>query len=328
MGEIENSSIEKSMKKCQKRKYKESRDPPVVMKSFVDNKYYEIVNGEVNSQVSYEKDKGTRDEVLQGIAFRTKGLKRKCDFIVTNKGNIKSLKKHTQGKIKSNLDPVNLQRKNKNFEFYYKNNLQFECTLEKRKCSKEGCTKQNDYPIEYCPSHLKTEMHLTIKPTTLERHFEGGKQKISGHGLFAWSQDVVYSKRTENVVLFEKDDLICFYYGKKLTKEEAERHNDEDSNPHVQLPYSLYQTSKMDIIDASCIRGIGSFANHKCVSQANAKLSLRKHPQTETMMSCLVAQKIIRNGDEIFVDYGYDPFKRFKDYQYITTNVNYYEAVR
>jgi hypothetical protein len=320
MSEHENNSTAK-------RKYKESRDRPVIMRDLIQNKYYEIVNNKPITDVSYEKDKGSRDEVLQGIAFRTKGLKKRSDFIVTDKGDIKSLTKHTQGKIRSNLDPVNLQRKNKKFEFYYKHHLVFECTLEKRTCSKEGCNKETDYPIEYCASHLKPEMSLTVKPTTLKRHVDGGVQKISGHGLFAWSQDVVYNDRRENKIIFRDNDLICFYYGKKLTEEEVVKHNDEENNPHAQLPYSLSQRSKQDIVDASCIRGIGSFANHKCQSKANAKIGLRKHPVTQNMMSCLVAQKIIRNGDEIFVNYGYDPSERFQDYQYKTTNVNYNESI-
>ena len=327
MSENENNANTVTSDNHPKRKYKESRDPPVIMRDLIDNKYYEIVNNKPNTDVSYEKDKGTRSEVLQGIAYRTKGLKKKSDFIVTDKGIIKSLKKHTQGKIQSNLDPVNLQRKNKKFEFYYQNNLVFECTLEKKICSKKGCNKQNDYPIEYCATHLKTEMHLTIKPTTLEKYFEGGVQKIRGHGLFAWSQEVVYDKRRENTILFSAGDIICFYYGKKLTKEEVERHNDVKNYPHVQRPYSLFQTSKLDIVDASCMRGVGSFANHKSQSYANAVLSLRKHPQIGHMMSCLVAKKVIRNGDEIFVDYGYDPIKHFQNYHFQTTNVNYNESI-
>lgn len=306
-----------------KRKYKKSRNSPSVMWSKQDKKYYEILDDEVITDVPYEKDKGTREEVLQGIAFRTKGLLRKKDFMVTDKGSIKSLKKHKQGKISSNVHTINEQRKNKKFEFYYKNSLIFDCVLEKRTCSKEGCQMENDYPIEFCMNHLKTEMNLTIKPTTLERNVNGTIERILGHGLFAWSQEILYKNRRDNKIIFKEGDIICFYNGKKLNKKEAYEHNDETNYPHAQRPYSLFQNNKNDIVDASCLRGVGAFANHKCPSQANAKLGLRLHPQKKKTMSCLIAQKIIRNGDEIFVYYGYDPIKWFKDYQYTTTNVKY-----
>ena len=77
----------------------------------IDGRYYEIVDDEVKTDVSYEKDKGSREEVMQGIAFRTKGLLIKSDFIVSDDGVIKSLTKHNQGKIHSNLTRVNQQRK-------------------------------------------------------------------------------------------------------------------------------------------------------------------------------------------------------------------------
>lgn len=308
-----------------KRKYKTSRDAPVIMFDPINNRYHEMVDGEIKTDVSYEKDKGSRVEVMQGIAFRTKGLKRKSEFIVSDDGRIKSLTKHNQGKIHSNLTDINKQRSNKTFEFYFKNNLKFECILEKKTCSKEGCNKKNDYPIEFCIPHLKSEMNLSIKPTTLERNIDGGTQKIRGHGLFAWNQDIIYDTRRENKIIFREDDLICFYYGKTLSPIEVEKHNDEKNHPHAQRPYSLQQGSVNEIIDSSCLRGIGSFANHKSNSNANAIIVLRKHPQTGKMMSCLVTndKKIIRNGDEIFVDYGYQPHIRFQDYQYETTNVDY-----
>ena len=38
--------------------------------------------------------------------------------------------------------------------------------------------------------------------------------------------------------------------------------------------------------------------------------------------ACIVATKIIRNGDEIIVNYGYDPLKEFHDYTHETTNID------
>jgi SET domain-containing protein len=52
--------------------------------------------------------------------------------------------------------------------------------------------------------------------------------------------------------------------------------------------------------DAACRRGVGALANHRAHSTANARLSFLR----TTGRFRLVAKKPIRNGKEIFVDYG------------------------
>jgi hypothetical protein len=89
-----------------KRKYSIKRKPPVIEFDKLHNQYVEIATGN-----RFSMDKGTRMQVLDGIAYRTKGLLTKADLIIEDKsGKILSRRKHESGKQQSNLTETNKQK--------------------------------------------------------------------------------------------------------------------------------------------------------------------------------------------------------------------------
>lgn len=320
-----------SPKQKQKRSYSSQRKPASIVQNKKTGKWKEVDTGK-----QFDKRIGTREEVYMGIAYYTRGGLKKTDLTPDDKtGKIVSKVKHESGKQQSNLDSLNQQRieqkkqrlaqlaadvqnasnedishngteTSKIFTFRHRsqpaNQFLLKCTLESRQCSKSGCNKQNDYPVEYCLDHLKSEMGLCIGPSTL--HLDSGQ----GDGLFACHKK--NSTRISSPVFCE-GAILCTYTGRILEPEEAAKYNNKRQFPHAQMPYSLIESDK--IIDASCVRGIAAFANHKTVEDgANAELALVKK------RACIIALKPIYDGEEVFVDYGYDPVEEFRDYRYAT----------
>ena len=320
------SSSNTNSKTPPKRSYKRNRRMPVIEYNNHLKKYVEISTGN-----QYEKDKGDRVEVLEGIAYRTKGLLTKEALVVQgNTGKILSKTKHESGKEKSNLDALNERKieekkqrllrvaeditqnhnhnttNGKQFTFREKNKRSsiLKCDLESRPCQKAGCAYTNDYPIEYCIPHLRSEMGLCIGPSTLK--LENGKE-LREDGLFACHKT---SRKRQSAPVFNTGASICVYTGSEITSQEVV--DEYLNNPHSIMPYSLHDTTRNKIIDASCVRGIGAFANHKPTGQCNAQLV------SKSKSVILEAIAPILDGDEIFVDYGYDPVVEFSGYTYNT----------
>jgi SET domain-containing protein len=108
----------------------------------------------------------------------------------------------------------------------------------------------------------------------------------AGEGLFALKD-------------FKRKDLIAKYEGEVLTKAQT---NTRYGNTQQDLaPYGI-QASKNKIIDASCKRGVASYANSKPNHQ-NATFSVYQGHEVR-----LIASKNIKKGDEVFVSYGRDYF--------------------
>lgn len=289
------------------RPYKENRLQQAIKYDKVAKKYRVV-----DTNTLFEKSMGTRQEVWSGIAYWTTGKKTKEDFLLDKNGKIISKIKHEQNKIM------------KEFILSYKEKEVYRCALEYRTCMKRHCMEKNNYPFEYCKEHLKSEMNLTIKPTTISK---SGKRYLM-NGLFAWISNIVVSKnKIDNCIVFHPkgNKHICDYNGKLLTKtEQAHHHFDEhekskdvnhtDKYPYINRPYILKERD--NLIDSSCLRGVGSFVNHGSDTNSNAKFTVCNGK------ACIVATKIIRNGDEIIVNYGYDPLKEFDDYTHETTNID------
>ena len=316
-----------------KRPYTSKRKPASIVLNKVTGKWKETATGK-----QFDKRIGSRQEVYMGTAYYTRGGLKKNDLVPDHNGKIVSKVKHESGKQQSNLDSLNEERaeqkkqrlarlaatlqsaalqedprtgsqKGKEFTFRHRSQpadqFLLKCTLESRPCSKPGCNKFNDYPVEYCLEHLKSEMGLCIGPSTLRL---SSGQRLEGDGLFACHRK---SNTRKSSPVFTENAILCYYTGRVLEPEEAAQYNDTSQYPHVQMPYSLIEWDK--IIDASCIRGIGAFANHKTLKDgANAALALIGK------RACIMALKPIYDGEEVFLDYGYDPVEEFGDYIYST----------
>jgi hypothetical protein len=162
-----------------------------------------------------------------------------------------------------------------------------ECDLDCRRCTainaKNGqqCKRTTCKHLPFCTTHLKSQMHLTVKKSI--------KIPEAGFGLFS------YGKK-ENDIVFKKNDKIADYFGNLYTKAE----NDElyGSARNDVAPYT-YKTSANKYLDSACTRSTAAFAND---NRGNANAQFKN--DTSRGKVTLRAKKNIRNNEEIFVSYG------------------------
>lgn len=243
-------------------------------------------------EITFSKRIGSKADVWNGNAYQTSGQLKKSDLTINKKGLIVSKCRSKQTKRKSNLHSKNISSRRKQtrkrFIFRQYDRIIKDCLLEQRICSYPSCNRITDYPIEYCPQHLQSEMHLCIQSTTLPG-------LTNENGLFACNGEPVHSHYTQNAIVFLKNQKICTYQGKKVTEEEKQQIIDTEYGPY------LIELSNGTMLDSACLRGVGSFFNHKPRSLANARF-YENH---------VYANKDIRNGQELFVSYGYHPVQAF-----------------
>jgi len=186
------------------------------------------------------------------------------------------------------------------FRFRVGHQLLFQCEVPSRQCrghSKSGarCRRRVIIGFEYCFQHLKSERHLTIRPSTLPG---------AGKGLFAYDprnpngDAVVFGPNfpSDNPNVFERS-RICIYRGRLITNDELEEHYGEYTAPYA------VRLNDDDLIDSAPLRGVGSLANQGTVRTNNARLTVYNHAPLHDRARIL-ANRPIRNGDEILIDYG------------------------
>lgn len=130
----------------------------------------------------------------------------------------------------------------------------------------------------FCHVHLKYIHHLQIKPSTIQG---------AGKGVFAVGKDAI---------IFRNGDPIISYDGQHVT-----RHTLEERYGPNTAPYGVETgVSGEKIEDAALRRGAGAVCNHATGHKVNARIrwSTARHQHE------IVATKIIRNGAEVFVNYG------------------------
>lgn len=152
------------------------------------------------------------------------------------------------------------------------------------------CKRKTVIGVPWCYQHLASEMSLKIQASTIED---------AGKGLFAIS-------KTKEIV-FRKGQTIIEYQGEKITHHELEKRYGNKTGPYA------ITTTQDQIIDAACERSVGAIANHKASRHANAKFF------TQNKSIILQAIKQIKNGDEIFVNYGPDFELGDKRVKFMTT---------
>ena len=174
------------------------------------------------------------------------------------------------------------------FKDVHKIEPSFQCDLKHYRCehvnpkTDKKCNRKQYIGFDRCWQHLETDFHLKIKPSTLQG---------AGKGLFA------YNATSNNDIVFKgndmKGDRIVAYNGEVISHMETTRRYGEKNT----APYAARVNDDL-VEDAACCRSAGSLANHKSHSKANAKL------YSFQGKVFLRAIKNIRNGDEIFIDYG------------------------
>lgn len=167
------------------------------------------------------------------------------------------------------------------FKFSAPDKFLYECTLQCQQCTAvkangSRCGNRVCIGVPYCFAHLFYQKNLKIKPSTIPN---------AGKGLFA------AQPRGGNDIVFRKGDVIIGYHGERINKATLDHRYGQYT-----APYGL-QRQRDQFEDAACKRGVGSLANHKQGSQANARYSVGRDGMN------LVAIKNIRNGQEIFCSY-------------------------
>lgn len=166
---------------------------------------------------------------------------------------------------------------------------QFRCELQCGRCTATTttggqCSKRTCVGVPLCWMHLLRDGHLRIKTSTVP-----GANK----GLFA-----VKRGAGRDGVVFRRGDLITRYHGERLSEAQVDARYGE-SNAYT-APYAVHVVDDL-FENGACVRGVGSMVNHARGARANAKLDVGRGRE-----SVLRATKVIRNGQEIFIDYGSD----------------------
>ena len=188
------------------------------------------------------------------------------------------------------------------FQFFINHHLHFSGYLERKRCTghnKNGqrCKRLVCIGLPYCFQHSLTHFHLKIKPSTIAG---------AGKGLFAEDK----TKRA-NATIFLPNHDICEYTGQIMDLADLHRRYDEYENGvrvavHT-APYAM-ELNKRVAIDSALQRGIGSLANSKPHNQCNAVFISKyigpRNNRRHVIM--LEARRPIKNGQEIFADYGED----------------------
>jgi hypothetical protein len=139
--------------------------------------------------------------------------------------------------------------------------------------------------IPFCSQHLEMELHLKIRKSTIPK---------SGKGLFAYDRT-----RGQNAIIFhgheDAGDLICYYEGEIINNAELRRRY-----KRFTAPYGL-RISQNRVEDGARIRGVGNYIQHSDdENKINCRFALSNH------RIVIFATKNIRNGKELFADYGDD----------------------
>ena len=144
------------------------------------------------------------------------------------------------------------------------------------------------YDVPVCWVHLLKEHSLRI-----------GDSRIAGagKGLFCsrTSRIPAQVQRSRDSVVFRAGDKVIEYVGDEIGYDEFDRRYAGKT-----APYGL-EAQRGKVVDAGCLRGVGSFVNHKSRTQANGRFSRGRDGRI-----WIVATKPIHLGEEITVNYGSD----------------------
>ena len=175
----------------------------------------------------------------------------------------------------------------KRFQFYPPHSVipRFECDLQSGICpslTKTGlqCKRRTIIGLPFCWSHTLSHRNVRVKDSTIPN---------SGKGLFA-----INKQAAANAILFRNLDFIVEYDGEFINKTELERRYGDYTAPYAgEITPTRFE-------DGACRRGIGTIGNYRQNFNAVLDIDENAHPHRLIVR----ASKIIRNGQEIFIDYG------------------------
>lgn len=186
---------------------------------------------------------------------------------------------------------INTQQTSMPYKYQFDDNnaggRHFECQLQCNRCTYVNETTQNRcrrnvFGLRMCWQHTIMVSHLRIKESTLPN---------AGKGLFVQSKN-----HANNAIVFRNPNVICSYIGEHLTNDQLDQRYGRDRTAN----YATQGITRNDNIDSACLRGIGSLINHN--NNPNAEIRLQRVGGQQ--MVRVVAIRPIRNGQEIFINYG------------------------
>ena len=120
------------------------------------------------------------------------------------------------------------------------------------------------------------------------------------------SQLVNAGKGLFTAIPIYKDEIIAYYGGEIVSKEEVEKRIDANKDQYF---INLLDGSTLDSINSNCFAKYANDAKGFTASnfKNNANISL-----DEEQKVCLIASKKIKAGDEIFCSYGKKYWDKYK----------------
>lgn len=203
-------------------------------------------------------------------------------------------------RIRLNVQPV--FEDSRKWKFHYEGTQSpWTCRLKKMRCmcytkSNQRCSRKTEYTLGYCWQHLKSVAHLRIRRTNLK---DRTGKKFNFLGLFACDEN-----KPKGAIVFKKHDLIVSYFGEVISKKTLEKRYPGKSL----APYTLVD-GKL-IIDSACVRGVGSMVNMCRKCNKNCRNNAHIKSNGRDYFPVLLATKNIRNGEEIYLDYGNEYFDK------------------
>ena len=196
------------------------------------------------------------------------------------------------------------------FHFWYQNPHHpeddhiFNGQLESRRCdftkpNGQRCKRQCIIGLPCCHSHLPVKYHIQVT-TSLIPH--------AGKGLF-----VIDRMKDANAVIFRKGATICPYDGELIDRATLEHRYGPDELG-LTAPYAVAVNHRR-YEDAALQRGVGALLNHKPEHQCNCRLG-NPNRSNHTPIKAI---KDIRNGEELYCDYG-DAYQMNVPYVHYDTN--------
>jgi hypothetical protein len=166
----------------------------------------------------------------------------------------------------------------------------FGCKVIQRKCKKEGCHKWVDIGAPYCAEHLKSELSLEIKDSTVPN---------GGLGVFATAK-------------IKHKKVICDYGGETIDEDEmSQRYGPGDDFEGIYVMQIEYLNK---FHDAACLRSVGAIINHgdnpnvKSFSHTYRTANGKKAQKIQ-----IKAKRDIQPGEELFLWYGDEYFSSDSD---------------
>lgn len=170
--------------------------------------------------------------------------------------------------------------------------ITFQCNLKCTRCKgltprdgsskQQQCTRTSCIGTPYCAEHMRSALNLCIRPSTIPG---------AGMGVF-----VCKSERSRAEFVFRKGRVVCDYGGEVVSEEELTRRYGD-----LTAPYGLAGDTDGYYEDAACLRGIGSMINHNAENT-----NVKYHHDLRSKKMVIVATQNIRDGEELFIDYGPD----------------------